>query len=72
MVQAQNPSLVMQSTAICGVTWPSSRFPVKTGVQEARTNVDFLATDISVNNDVLCLLPRNLIYSARTCEAAAG
>lgn len=50
------------------VTWPSSHFPGQIGAQDASTNVDTLATDIAVSNNILCLKPRNLTYSAETMK----
>lgn len=55
-----------------GVTWPSIHFPMRTGALEASANVYSLATDITVSNNIICLLPRNLTYSARTRETVAG
>lgn len=74
MVQAQNPLQECNPLLYAGVTWPSSHFPVKTGVQEASTDVDTLATYISVKialasyPGISCILPESHVICGRiTC-----
>lgn len=53
--QAQDSSLVLQSTACVNVTWPTLYHPVGNGTWEpVQENDNTQATAIAVSNKVLC------------------